>query len=305
MKSRYFLQLAGLSSLWGATFLLTRIATPVLGPSVSAASRLVLATATLAMLMHLNRVRWPREHWRELLALGAIGIALPHLLSAWASLYLPAGYSAVLGATSMLFATLASALLKEDELTWAKASGCLLAFTGVSLLVRWGPVDVTSAVIAAAGGAVAGCFFSGLSAPLLKRATKRMPPLAIAGGVHLGGLLFLLPGAIWGYSDARFSFSAVGAVVVMGVVTSGLAYWQYMRIVNRVSAVAAHSSTLMVTISGVIWGHLVLGEVFTPAAYAGALLVLVATLLVTSFNPLRTWLVSDPAIPVQNQRLEK
>lgn len=293
MKSRYFFQLAGLSSLWGATFLLTRIATPALGPSVSAASRLVLATATLAIIMHLNRVRWPREYWRELLALGAIGIALPHLLSAWTSLYLPAGYSAVLGVTSMLFAMLASALLKEDTLTWAKTSGCLLAFIGVVLLVRLGPVNATYPVIAATGGAVAGCFFTGLSAPLLKRATKRMTPLAITGGVHLGGLLFLLPGAIVGFSDARFTLDAVVSVVIMGVVTSGLAYWQYMRIVNLVSAVAAHSSTLMITIWGVIWGHLVLGEVFTPAAYAGALLVLVATLLVTSFNPLRTWLMSD------------
>lgn len=305
MKSRYFFQLASLSSLWGATFLLTRIATPALGPSVGAASRLLLATATLALIMQIQRVRWPREHWRELLALGAIGIALPHLLSAWASLYLPAGYSAVLGVTSMLFAMLASAFLKEDALTWAKISGCFLAFAGVLLLVRLGPVVITSPVIAAVGGAVAGCFFSGLSAPLLKRATKRMPPLAITGGIHLSGLLFLLPGAVSGFSEARFTFSSVGAVAVMGIVTSGLAYWQYMRIVDRVSAVAAHSSTLMITIWGVIWGHLVLGEVFTPAAYAGALLVLVATLLVTSFNPMRIGLPSDSVIPGQNQRVER
>ena len=73
----------------------------------------------------------------------------------------------------------------------------------------------------------------------------------------------------------------------MGICTSGLAYWQYMRIVKHVTPVAALSSTFMVTIFGVLWGHLVLGEVFTLASYAGGALVLMATILVTGFNPLR------------------
>ena len=73
----------------------------------------------------------------------------------------------------------------------------------------------------------------------------------------------------------------------MGIGTSGLAYWQYMRIVKHVSPVAALSSTFMITIFGVIWGHLFLGEVFTPASYAGGALVLLATVLVTGFNPWR------------------
>ena len=51
----------------------------------------------------------------------------------------------------------------------------------------------------------------------------------------------------------------------------------------------------MVTIFGVLWGHLVLGEVFTLASYAGGALVLVATILVTGFNPLRR--VEPAAIP--------
>ena len=39
MKSRYFFQLVALSALWGTGFLLTRIATPVLGPSTGVAIR--------------------------------------------------------------------------------------------------------------------------------------------------------------------------------------------------------------------------------------------------------------------------
>nr|CBA33322.1 hypothetical protein Csp_B18470 [Curvibacter putative symbiont of Hydra magnipapillata] len=36
MKTKYFLQLLALSSLWGASFLFIRIASPVFGPNVLA-----------------------------------------------------------------------------------------------------------------------------------------------------------------------------------------------------------------------------------------------------------------------------
>jgi drug/metabolite transporter (DMT)-like permease len=107
MKSRYFFQLVALSALWGTGFLLTRIATPVLGPSVTAAVRIGLGAMTLAMIMRHQQLAWPRQHWRELLLLGATAIALPHFLSAWSSLYLPSGYSAVVGVTSVLFGAFA------------------------------------------------------------------------------------------------------------------------------------------------------------------------------------------------------
>jgi drug/metabolite transporter (DMT)-like permease len=81
----------------------------------------------------------------------------------------------------------------------------------------------------------------------------------------------------------------------MGICTSGMAYWQYMRIVQKVSPVAALSSTFMVTIFGVIWGHVFLNEVFTAASYAGSALVLLATMLVMGFNPLRRSLDTTPA----------
>ena len=287
MKSRYFYQLVGLSALWGATFLLTRIATPAMGPAVMAATRTLLGGLTLALIMAALRLRWPREHWRELLGLGALAIAIPHYLYSWASLYLPAGYSAVLGVTSVLFGTMASAWMKEDTLTGAKILGCIAAFIGVALVVRLGPVRPSRDLLVGTTVALTGAVFSGGTAPLLKRATQRMEPLAITACIHLAAFVLLLPVALWNLPQARFTPAALAAVGFMGIGTSGLAYWQYMRIVRHVTPVAALSSTFMITIFGVVWGHLFLGEVFTLASYAGGVLVLLATVLVTGFNPWR------------------
>ena len=287
MKNKYFLQLAGLSAIWGMSYLFTRVATPDLGPSLTAGSRVGLSALTLGLIMRFMKHRWPLEHWRELLLLGAAGIAGPYFLYSWASLYMPAGYSAVLSVTSVLFGAFASAWMKEDTLTRGKIVGCLAAFVGIALVVQLGAVHPTRQLVMAAIVSVVGSALSGFTAPLLKRATQRMQPLAVTAAIHVAGFVFLLPGALWTLPQARISASAIGAVCVMGIVTSGLVYWQYMRIVKEVTPVAALSSTFMITIFGVIWGHVFLHESFTLASYLGGALVLAATILVTGFNPLR------------------
>lgn len=124
-----------------------------------------------------------------------------------------------------------------------------------------------------------------------------MEPLAITAMLHVIGFALLLPGALWTLPQASFTPGALASVAVMGIVTSGLAYWQYMRIVQKVSPVAALSSTFMATISGIIWGHLILDEKFSGATYAGGLLVLATTVLVTGFNPWRRPQVAKPPGP--------
>lgn len=299
MQNKYFAQLVGLSILWGATFLFTRIATPDIGPSLTAAGRVGLGAVTLALIMAFTRHRWPWEHWRALAVLAALSLAGPHFLFAWSSLYLPSGYSAVLSVTSVMFGTFASAWLREDTLTRSQVFGCIAGFAGVALVVQLGPARPTPELLVAALVAITGSALSGTSAPLLKRATKYMDPLAITAAMHVIAFVLLLPSAAWTLPAARFTPGAIASVAVMGIFTSGLAYWQYMRIVQKVSPIAALSSTFMTTITGIIWGHLILGEQFSGATYAGGLLVLAATVLVTGFNPWRKPIpLVEPAQPV-------
>jgi drug/metabolite transporter (DMT)-like permease len=124
----------------------------------------------------------------------------------------------------------------------------------------------------------------------MKRALNRMQPLEIAAGIHAVSVLFLLPGAAWSWPDAHFTALALLAVAVMGVVTSGLAYWAHIRILAEVSPVAAMSPTFMIPVFGVTWGHLFLGEQLGAGIFLGGALVLVACALITGFNPWEKWL---------------
>ncbi len=285
MHKHHFAQLVGLSALWGASFLFIRIASPTLGPLVMAAVRVALACLALAALMHLLRHRWPWQRWRELVVLSILSIALPFALYAWAALKLPAGYSALLNTTSVVFGTLSAAWLREDTLTLRKLAGCVLGFVGVALIVRLGPVQPDAPTLLAAGAAVLAAASYGLSAPLMKRATRQMEPLAIAALLHLLALLWLLPGAGLTWPQARFTPLALGATAVLGVVTSGMAFWAHLRIIRQVSPVAGMSPAFMIPVFGVAWGHLALGEPLGSGMVAGGALVLLATALVTGFNP--------------------
>lgn len=297
VKHAHFLQLVGLSALWGASFLFIRVASPLLGPWVLAGMRVALATFTLGAVMLVLRHSWPWAHWRHLSRLGLLAVAVPFLLYAWAALRLPAGYLALLNTTAVLFSTLASAWLGDDRLTPLKLTGCALGFGGVALIVGLGPVDTAAPQLWAMLACLVAAASYGMSTPLMKRATQRMEPLAIALGMNVSAGLVLIPGAALHAPQAVFTGTALAAVAALGVVSSGLATWLHLRIMRHVSPVAAVSPAFLIPLFGVTWGHLLLNETLGAGMLAGALLVLLATGLVTGFNPLARAKLADVAAP--------
>lgn len=285
MNIGILLQLISLSALWGASFLFIRVASPLLGPPVLAGLRIGLATITLAIIMRALSQRWPWAHWRELLLIGVLSVAMPFMLYAWAALYIPAGYSALLNTTAVAFGCIAGALMKVDVLTPRKLLGCLLGFIGVALVVRLGPVTLSPQVLWAALACTGAAACYGISTPLMKRAVTRIEPVAIAAGIHLWAAVLLAPAAAWSWPQARFTPTAVAAVAVMGIITSALAYWMHLRIMRHISATASMTPAFMIPLFGVAWGHLFLNEPVSSGMLLGAALVLVATALVSGFNP--------------------
>ena len=297
VKHTHFFQLVGLSALWGAAFLFIRVASPVLGPWVLAGLRVAMATATLGVLMWVLRQHWPWHRWPALLRLGLLAVAVPFLLYAWAALQLPAGYLALINTTAVLFASLAAAWLGDDRLTRTKLLGCVVGFVGVGLIVRLGPIEPTPDRLWAALACLLAAACYGASTPLMKRATRHIEPLAIAMGMNVAAGLMLLPGTALAWPQAQFSTVALLSTAMLGVFSSGLAGWMHLRIMRHVSPVAAVSPAFMIPLFGVTWGHLVLGEPLGTGLVAGGALVLVATALVTGFNPVARLLAADAASP--------
>ena len=285
MKPGHFFQLLALSALWGGTFPMMRIASPALGPSVLAMGRIVVATLTLALIMRLLGQRWPWRDWREMTLLALVVVAAPFFLFSQASVWLPAGYVALVNSTGVIYGTLVSAWFKEDTLTACKLVGCLCGAVGVGLIVQLGPIEPTPTVLLGTLAASLGAVCFGFSMPMMKRTSRRIDPLAIAGPLHLFAIPWIAPMGLSSLPQAQFSTSAVVVVLVLGVFTSSLAFWMQLRILRHVTPVASMMPMFFVPLFGVAWGHLVLGEALGAGIYLGGALVLLAGLLVTGINP--------------------
>jgi drug/metabolite transporter (DMT)-like permease len=155
MSLRDLLLLILLSAVWGASYLFTRIAGPVLGPISLMAIRLFIAAGMLiALAGYMGQVPDVRARWRQFLFIGAIGNAIPFVLIANAVIQLNASIAAILNATGPLFTTIVSALWLGERLGPRKIIGAGLGILGVSILVGWSPLPVTPAVLLATGQAL-------------------------------------------------------------------------------------------------------------------------------------------------------
>jgi drug/metabolite transporter (DMT)-like permease len=284
MSLTAFAQLVALSALWGASFLFIRIASPQLGPLVLAGLRIGLATLTLALIMRVLKHRWPWQHTRELLWIALTAVAVPFLLFAWAGLHLPSSYSALINTTYVMFGCLFAAWLKVDALTVRKVIGCVIGMVAISLIVQLGPMQLSPVVLLACGAALLASIGYGLAVPLTKRALSHIEPLPVAAMTHLWSLVLLAPLSVYGAPQANWSLGALLATAVMGIVTSGIAFWLHLRVMRYITSTAAMTPAFMIPVFGVLWGHVFLGEPLSRGMLAGAALALVAIALISDLK---------------------
>jgi drug/metabolite transporter (DMT)-like permease len=247
-----------------------------------------LAALVLSAIMRWTRQAWPaRQHWRSLTGLGILTLVVPFVLYNWAGLVLPAGYSAVLNATAPMFGVMAGVMLAQERFTPSKLLGCGIGLLGVTLLLGLGPVNPDLKVLLAALACVvaAGCY--GFGAIFMKRATLAHQALPASAVVHLTSALVLVPAAAATAPSQAVGLPALLALLVLGAVTSGFTYWISMRLMRDIPASASTSSAFLIPLFGVFWGALFLDEPLTPGMLPGVLLILIASALLTGFNPFR------------------
>jgi drug/metabolite transporter (DMT)-like permease len=118
-------RLVALAAIWSASFIFLRTLSPVLGPVLTATSRVVIAGAALVVYLRLRGVdAGLSRHWRVLVVIGVVNSALPFLLYAFAAVHLPASYSVILNTATPLFAALLSALWLDEPRDRRRRTRC-------------------------------------------------------------------------------------------------------------------------------------------------------------------------------------
>jgi len=274
-------RLLTLAALWGGSFLFMRVAVLPLGPIATAELRVLLAAAALLVWLRVAGVRlaW-RQDWRLFLVVGTINSAAPFALYAFSALHLPVSYLVVLNATTPFFGALVSAAWLGERFTARAALGFVAGVGGVAMLVRLGPVPLTSQVVWAIVAALLAALCYAVAAAYLKRQARTPAPAAVATGSQLAATVALLP-LLPAMSPVAWPSSGEWiAVVMLGVLCTAIPYLLYFRLIADVGATRALTVTFLIPAFGMLWGAVFLGETITGTMAAGCGLVLLGTALI-------------------------
>lgn len=286
MRRRDAADLLLLAAIWGASFLLMRIAAPEFGAFALVAVRVGLAAAVLLpLLAWRGQLGALRRHAGPIAVVGLLNSALPFVLFTLAALAINAGLSAIFNATTPLWTALVAWAWLHDRPAPARAVGLAIGFAGVLALaagkasLQPGEFGISPALAIAACIAAALCY--GVAANFAKRHLGGVPPMALAAGSQLSAALLMIGPAVWFWPVATPSAAAWTAAVLLAVVCSGVAYVLYFRLIARIGPAGASSVTFLIPLFAVAWGWAVLGEQPTWGMAAGGAVILLGTAIAT------------------------
>jgi drug/metabolite transporter (DMT)-like permease len=281
MRRADFLRLIILAAIWGASFLFMRILAPVLGALWTTQIRITLAgMAMLLFMLATRRAMNFRGQWKAYLILGVFNSALPFSLFSYAALTLPAGYSAILNATTPMWGALLAAIVLKEKLTARKIAGLLIGVIGVAFLVRLGPTTFTPQVLLAAGACVGATICYGIASTYSKKASLAITPPMMATGSQVAGMLVLLPFAaatpVHGAVTPLIAWSATG----LALMCTAVAFFLYFRLIADIGPTRTLTVTFLIPLFAIIWAALFLHETINVNTLIGCAMVIAATCLV-------------------------
>lgn len=274
------LELFALAAIWGASFIFMRAATPEFGPVALIALRVGIAALVLApVLQSADARRQFRSNAGPLFIVGVTNSAIPFCLFAYSTLYVDAGFDAILNATTPLWSALIAAIGFQAAMKRDQVIGLTLGLAGVVVLA-WDRITTgTSDVPLAVGAALLATALYGFAINYSKRHLAGVKPFVVAFGSQFFASIVLLPLALFFWPKHAVDLSTWACVAALGVFCTGLAYILFFRLIEHAGPAYAASVTFLIPIFGLIWGTIFLGEKVTPTVAAGCAIIFFGTAL--------------------------
>jgi drug/metabolite transporter (DMT)-like permease len=275
--------LLGVALMWGSSFLWIAEGVETLAPPVVSLGRLVLGAATLAVFRR-HRVPVDRGDWPQIVALSLVWMAVPFLLYPIAQQWVDSAIAGMINGATPLFAGLIAALLLRRRPGRFQAVGLVVGFAGVvlvglpaSLAAEGSPLGIGLMVLAAAMYGLA----LNMAVPLQQR-YGAFPVLLRAQGV---AIVVVLPFGVGAIPASEWSWTAGGAVVMLGVFSTGLAFVAATTLAGRAGATRGSVAIYFVPVVALVLGVVVRNESIPGLAIFGTLLVIAGAWLSSRSEP--------------------
>ena len=284
-----------LGALWGSSFLFTRLAIGDFGPLPTAAARVGIAALFLLPIVMLQGLLPElKQHWKKIFFLGLFNSAIPFACFAFSLLSITTGLSAILNATTPMFAALIAWVWLKDKPALSRVAGLVIGFAGVALLAWDKATFKPDASGMAPGWAVLACLVAclcyGYAASFTKKYMGGINPMVTAAGSQTGATLGLLVPAVWLWPSAIPGSTSWLALLFLGVACTGIAYILFFRLIEKAGPQRTLTVTFLIPVFAVFYGAVFLGEIVTPWMLLCAVVIVCGTALATG-------LLSFKAIP--------
>ena len=273
MENKYWILITILGAVWGSAFMFIKIATPELGPIALVNIRLAVAGFIfLPFLLQKKYLRHFKSNLKNILILSIINTALPFSLFAYASLESSSNMLSILNGTTAIMAVVISTMWLKVKLNLFQILGVFIGLFGIIVLANPDNVYIsTKATIFCLSAA----FCYALSANYIQKFAYKTNTIVLIGWSLVIASVLLLPLTIFNLPSNIPSSNAIFSILWLGVVSTGVAFLGYVRLIEKVGAVKTATVAYFIPVFGVIWGYIFLGEPITLQILIGMILILI------------------------------
>lgn len=271
---------------WGITSPLTKIAVSTGHQPLGLVFwQMVIGAVLLGAIVLLRggRLALGRRQIVLYLAIALLGTILPNTASYRAAAHLPAGVMSIVIAMVPMFAFPVALMLGQDRFSLLRILGLCLGLGGVALLVGPEASLPDRAMVAFIPLALIAPFFYGIEGNFVaKFGTAGLDPIEVLFGASVVGALLSLPLAL-GFGhwvNPLGGFGMPEGALVLSSIVHAFVYAGYVWLVGRAGAVFAAQVSYLVTIFGVGWAMLILGEAYSGYIWGALGLMLLGMFLV-------------------------
>src|SRR5688572_25810196 len=293
MNIRAILKALFAVTVWGASFVATKISLQYVAPSILVWLRFTMGVVILGLAVVLNKqFSLPQgRDWGYFALLGFLGITFHQWLQSTGLLTAQATTTAWIITSTPIFIALLGLFILKEGLAWYQIAGIILATFGVLLVVTKGNLSTLTAgrfgtpgdflvMISAVNWAV----FSTLSRPGLKKypATLMMFYVMSFGWIFISVLFFTTPGI---RQITAIPWNGWKAILFLGILCSGAAYIFWYDALKLLPVAQTGAFLYLEPIVTVIVAALVIREPILFATLIGGITILIGVWLVNRTSP--------------------
>ena len=277
MELKNWILLILLGAVWGSAFMFIKISADDFGPILLVNLRLLLAGALfLPFLLQKKYLAYFKSHFSGILILGIFSNAFPFTMFSYASLGATSNMLGILNGTTAFMTMVVAYFWLKESISPKQIFGIILGFLGILVLVN--PAN-GSATIGASGFALVGALSYSFSGVYIQKYQLNANKFVLIGWAMLFGGLFLIPLSFFNLPDQMPDNNAIAALLWLGIVSTGIAYLGYIRLIEQIGAVRTSTVTYLLPVFSIIWGSIFLQEKITWIIFGGFIFVMIGMYL--------------------------